>query len=82
MKIPSKGKTEMYDISDTEYASVKLDDSNKFWVTISRIEKPVEKDEIMVSVKDSNSIWFDTIDEVREYLLEKADASHKTQFHD
>lgn len=81
MKIPSKGKTEMYDISDTEYASVELEEStNKFWLTIWRIEKPVEKDENMVKLRDSNALWFDTFEEVQEYLVDKAEGKYKDQF--
>jgi len=78
MRIPSEGNTEVYDISDTEYASVKLDDSGRFWVNISRIEKPVES--MSVTVKDSNSLWLDTFEEVKEYLLEKANEAHKANF--
>ena len=83
MRIPSIGKTETYDISNTEYATVKLDDSNRFWVGITtKIEEPIPSNKLNVTIKDSEDIWFDSFEEVKEYLAEKSDETHKAQFQD
>lgn len=81
MRIPTKGDTEMYDVSENKYASVKSENSGKYWVTISSIER-LEKNQIITTVKDGNSLWFDTFEEVKQYLLETADEAYKDQFRD
>jgi len=79
MRIPSIGETVVYNISDTEYAVVKLSESGEFWVTIINREN---RRAAVVSPfdKNSNVIFLHTIENVKEYLLEKADETHKVQF--
>lgn len=84
MKIPSKGETEVYDLSDTEYAVVKQEESGQFWVTIVN-RGGLSGGEMRVAVEgifdnNSNVIFLNTVEEVKEHLLERADKAHKDQF--
>jgi hypothetical protein len=79
MRIPSIGETVVYDISDTEYVVVKLSESGEFWLTIINRENPGPAVESPFD-NNSNVIFLNTIEKVKEYLLEKADEAHKVQF--
>jgi hypothetical protein len=81
MKIPPKGETETYDLSDTEYAAVQQEESGQFWVTIVNrgdLEEGVEVKGIFDN--NSNIMFINTDEELKGYLLEKADEAHKSQF--
>jgi len=81
MKSPSIGQTEGYYISDTEVALVKLED-NRFWVSIRNREGFLPGEKFRITVSSSNNISFDKFEQVKEYLLEKADEAYKLQFQD
>lgn len=87
MKIPSHGETEVYDLSDSEFAAVKLEESGQFWVTIVNRAEYSSDEKTNVVVKgifdnNSNVTFLNTLEEVKEYLLSKAGIAFKEQFMD
>ena len=83
MKIPDKGKTDSYKISDTKDAIVKQSDTGQFWVTLNEHLLPGEKiryDIGSIFDNDSNIMFLNTVEELKEHLLEIADEEYKDQF--
>ena len=80
MKIPERGQTETYFISDNKVAAVKLEaETGKFWVTVVNseyIDLPAESP----FAPNSNVAFLDTFQDVKKYLFEKADENYKEQF--
>ena len=79
MKAPDKGKTRVYDISDTKFAAVKLEESGQFWVTIVNRENASSTAESPFT-DNSNVIFLNTIEELREHLFDNAEGDYKDQF--
>jgi hypothetical protein len=82
MKIPPKGKIEVYYLSDTEFAAVQQSDSGQFWVTIRKSEDSVPGQVTIEGLFDDKShiMFLNTVEDLKEYLLERADEEHKKQF--
>jgi hypothetical protein len=78
MKIPEKGKTEIYPISDDKFALVELEDSGRFILRISSTFTAIPKNHVQVN--DDNPVAYNAFEELREDLLNMADENHKDQF--
>lgn len=80
MTLPTKDKSEVYPLTDTDYGVVHVTDTGKFRVVIWPKEELLPGEKFKITIKDDESFDFDTFEEVKEYLLEKADDTHKAQF--
>jgi hypothetical protein len=80
MRIPTKEKSEMYTLNDSEFGVVHVTDSGRFRVVIWPNEELLPGEKYRITIKDDDSFEFDTFEEVKEHLLEKADEDHKAQF--
>lgn len=80
MKSPTKDKSELYPLTESEYGIVHVTDSGKFRVAVRPNEKLLPGEKFRITIKEDDSFEFDTFEEVKEYLLEKADEIHKAQF--
>ena len=80
MNLPTKDKSELYHLTDTEHSVVHVTDSGKYRVLIWPNEELLPGEKYKITIKDDDSFEFDTFEEVKEYLLEKADGPHKVQF--
>lgn len=82
MRVPTREKSEVYYLTQSEHGVVHLTDSGRFKVAIWPNETLLPNEKFRVTVRDDNSFEFDSIEEVKEYLLEMADEDHKDQFHE
>ncbi len=80
MRMPTKEKPEIYTLTDSTEGTIFLTDSGKFKANTRLMVKLFPGEKFDIIVKRDESIDFDTIEEAREYLAEKADEDHKGQF--
>ena len=69
MKMPSKNKTELYPLTESDDGIVHITNSGKFKVEIIPCEKLLPGEKFRITIRDDDSFEFETFDEVKEYLL-------------
>lgn len=80
MNLPTQDKSEIYYLTDSENSVVHVTDSGKFRVVIYPNEILLRGEKFKITIDNDGGFEFDTFEEVKEYLLEKADEAHRIQF--
>lgn len=80
MKVPTKEKSEMYKITHSEFGVVHVTDNDRFKVSIRPSEELCPDEKFKITIRDDDYFEFDTFEEVKEHLLEKAEETYKKQF--
>ena len=77
MEIPTKDKSKMFRITDSDYCIVHVTENDKYRVAIRPYIDLAPNEKYSISINDDNSFEFETFEEVIGYILENANEEYK-----